>query len=101
MLKALKIALAGIAALVGLVFLATFVVVFLGDPEFPGPLKVSPEAMAAFTASLQQPYPTAKRQFRMRDGTVLASQYFPQAQSTSPASRRHRTFGSGRPRHCD
>src|SRR5882757_7028315 len=97
MLKALKIALAGIAALVGLVFLATFVVVFLGDPEFPGPLKVSPEAMAAFTASLQQPYPTAKRQFRMRDGTVLASQYFPQAQSTSTILLVHGVLASSFP----
>ncbi|HEY0557098.1 MAG TPA: alpha/beta hydrolase [Thermoanaerobaculia bacterium] len=85
MLKALKIALAGVAALVGLVFLTAFVVVFLGDPEFPGPLKVSPEAMAAFTASLQQPYPAASRRFRMRDGTVLASQYFPRS-SPSPSA---------------
>jgi alpha-beta hydrolase superfamily lysophospholipase len=82
MLKFLKIALAAVAALGGLVFLAAFVMVFLGDPEFPAPLKVRPEAMAAFTASLQQPYPAAARTFRMRDGTVLASQYFPPA---SPA----------------
>jgi alpha-beta hydrolase superfamily lysophospholipase len=81
--KPLKIALAAVAALVGLVFLTAFVVVFLGDPEFPGPLQVSPEAMAAFTASLQQPYPAAARKFRMRDGTVLASQYFPTGSATT------------------
>jgi alpha-beta hydrolase superfamily lysophospholipase len=77
--KALKIVLAAVVALGGFVFLAAFVAVFLGDPEFAGPLQVTPEAMAAFTASLQQPYPAAARKFRMRDGTVLASQYFPQS----------------------
>ncbi|HKI00711.1 MAG TPA: alpha/beta hydrolase [Thermoanaerobaculia bacterium] len=75
--KPLLIVLGVAAALAGLVFTAAFVMVFLGDPEFPAALKMTPEDMAAFAARFEQPYPAVKRKFTMRDGTVLASQYFP------------------------
>ena len=81
--KPLLIVLGVAAALAGLVFTAAFVMVFLGDPEFPAALEMTPEDMAAFAARFEQPYPAVKRQFTMRDGTVLASQYFPAESKTT------------------
>lgn len=67
--------LAVLAALAGVVFAAAFVMILWSDPEFTAPLEVSPEALQEIAASFEQPYPAAKRSFRMRDGTALHSQY--------------------------
>lgn len=67
--------LAALAALLGVVFTAAFVMILWSDPEFTAPLEVSPEALQEIASSFEQPYPAAKRPFRMRDGTTLHSQY--------------------------
>jgi pimeloyl-ACP methyl ester carboxylesterase len=67
--------LAVLAALAGAVFTAAFVMILWSDPKFAAPLEVSPEALKEIASSFEQPYPAAKRSFRMRDGTTLHSQY--------------------------
>jgi alpha-beta hydrolase superfamily lysophospholipase len=67
--------LAVLAALAGALFTAAFVMILWSDPEFTAPLEPSPEALAEYRASFEQPYQAAKRPFRMRDGTTLQSQY--------------------------
>jgi pimeloyl-ACP methyl ester carboxylesterase len=66
-----------LAALIAAVFGWTFVMILWSDPVFIAAPDVSPRALAAAGISFEQPYPAAKRSFRMRDGTVLAAQYLP------------------------
>lgn len=95
--KPLLIVLGVAAALTGLAFTAAFVMVFLGDPKFPAALQMTPEEMAAFAARFEQPYPAVKRRFMMRDGTVLASQYFPAAKSRTTVVLVHGVLSSSFP----
>ena len=81
--KVLLILLAAAAVLAGLGFTAALVAIFLGDPEFSPLPRMSPEETAAFAARFEQPYAAEKRRFKMRDGTVLASQYFPAKSRTT------------------
>jgi len=78
----LPILLAAVALAV-LGFMAAFVMVFLGDPEFPRPMEVTPQAIAEFTARMEQPYPAETRRFTMRDKTVLTAQSFPATSDTT------------------
>jgi pimeloyl-ACP methyl ester carboxylesterase len=81
--KPLLILLGAVAALAGLGFTAALAMILLGDPEFPPLPAMTPEAMAELAARFEQPYPAEKRPFKMRDGTVLASQYFPARSRTT------------------
>ena len=81
--KPLRIFFALATAFAGLVFVAAFVMTFWGDPEFPPLPEATPEEMATFAARFEQPYPAAKRQFKMRDGVTLAAQDFPAESETS------------------
>jgi alpha-beta hydrolase superfamily lysophospholipase len=65
------------AVLVAIVFTLALVMILWGDPEFTAAPDLSPEKLAASGISFEQPYPVKKRSFRMRDGTVLTSQYLP------------------------
>ncbi|HEV7667145.1 MAG TPA: alpha/beta hydrolase [Thermoanaerobaculia bacterium] len=65
-----------VVGLVGLIFTAAFVMIFLGDPEFGPPPPMTPEAMAAFAARYEQIYPSETRRFPMRDGVSLAAHRF-------------------------
>lgn len=67
--------LAVLAGLAGLLFALALVMILWSDPTFAKPPDVSPEALAAADISFDQPYPVETRRFRMRDGTVLSSQY--------------------------
>ncbi|HSK81113.1 MAG TPA: alpha/beta hydrolase [Thermoanaerobaculia bacterium] len=67
--------LAGLAVLTAAVFTAAFIMILWSDPELTAPPNISPEALAEIRLSFEQPYPAAKRPFRMRDGTMLHSQY--------------------------
>jgi len=71
------------AVLIGIVLTLAFVMVLWSDPEFTAPPDVSPEKLAASGIRFDQPYPAAKRSFRMRDGTRLAAQYFPARSRTT------------------
>jgi pimeloyl-ACP methyl ester carboxylesterase len=81
--KVLLILLAAAAALAGLGFTAALVAILLGDSEFSPLPTMTPEAMATFAPRFEQPYPAGKRPFKMRNGTVLASQYFPAQSNTT------------------
>lgn len=81
--KPLRIFFALATALIGLVFVLAFVMVFWGDPEFPPLPEATPEEEAAFAARFEQPYPAGKRQFKMRDGVTLAAQDFPAKSDTA------------------
>ena len=72
-----------LAGLFVLTFVAAFVLIFLGDPEFPPSPAMSPEAMAAFAARYEQVYPSEERRFAMRDGTLLAGRLFPGESATT------------------
>ncbi len=67
------------AVLAAIVFTLALVMILWGDPEFTRASDISPEKLAASGISFEQPYPAAKRSFRMRDGTVLVSQVLPTA----------------------
>ncbi len=72
-----------LAGLIGLIFVAAFVMIFLGDPEFPPMPPMTPEAMAAFAARYEQVYPNETRRFTMRDGAALAAhKYIGRADTT-------------------
>lgn len=73
--RTLKWIFAAAGALAGLVLTAALGMILWGDPTFETPPDALPEAVAAAGISLEQPYPPAARTFRMRDGTVLSSQY--------------------------
>lgn len=75
--------LAALAALAGAVFTAAFVMILWSDPELPAPLEPSPEDLKEMAASFEQPYPSVKRSFRMRDGTTLSSQYLAEDSKTT------------------
>lgn len=64
-----------LAGLAGLLFVLALVMILWSDPTFAKPPDVSPEALAAAGISFEQPYTVETRRFRMRDSTVLASQY--------------------------
>ncbi len=64
-----------LAGLAGLLFALALVMILWSDPTFAKPPDVSPEALAAADISFEQPYTVETRRFRMRDGTMLASQY--------------------------
>jgi alpha-beta hydrolase superfamily lysophospholipase len=72
-----------LAVLTGAVFTAAFVMILWGDPVFAAPPDISPAALEAAGISFEQPYPAAKRSFRMRDGTMLASQYLAASSKTT------------------
>ncbi len=72
-----------LAGLVALTFIAAFVMIFLGDPQFGPPPPMSPEAMAAFAARYEQVYPSEARRFSMRDGVSLAAHRFAANSETS------------------
>lgn len=88
--------LAALAALIAVLFTAAFVMILWSDPEFTAPLEVSPEALKEIVASFEQPYPAAKRIFRMRDGTKLHSQYLA-ADSKTTIVLVHGTLSSSLP----
>jgi alpha-beta hydrolase superfamily lysophospholipase len=71
------------AVLAAIVFTLALVMILWGDPEFTAAPDLSPEKLAASGISFEQPYPVTKRSFRMRDGTVLVSQYLPTAAAGS------------------
>jgi pimeloyl-ACP methyl ester carboxylesterase len=60
--------------LAGLLFTLALVMILWSDPTFARAPDVSPEALAAAGISFEQPYKVEVRRFRMRDGTMLASQ---------------------------
>ena len=64
-----------LVGLAGLLFTLSLVMILWSDPTFAKPLDVSPEDLAALKIRYEQPYSVETRRFRMRDGTVLASQY--------------------------
>jgi non-heme chloroperoxidase len=81
--KFLTCTLIALVALTGAVFTAAFVMILWGDPVFAAPPDISPAALEAAGISFEQPYPAAKRSFRMRDGTMLASQYLAASSKTT------------------
>jgi alpha-beta hydrolase superfamily lysophospholipase len=74
-LRAFKWMFIAAAALAGLIFTLTLGMILWGDPTFETPPDSLQDAIASAGIRLEQPYPPAARKFRMRDGTVLTSQY--------------------------
>ena len=82
-LRYLRLLLVSFTGLLGLLFVAAFVMIFLGDPEFPPTPPMSPDALAALAARYEQVYPSEARRFPMRDGTVLSGRLFPADSGTT------------------
>ena len=64
-----------LAGVAGLLFTLALVMILWSDPTFAKAPDISPEDLAALKIRYEQPYSVETRRFRMRDGTVLASQY--------------------------
>ncbi len=85
-----------LGALAALVFTLAFVAILWNDPVFSTPPDVSPEALAASGIDLSQPYASAPRRFRARDGVALVAQTLPalSAESRTTVLLVHGLLGS-------